>query len=260
MNSMANNPERVLKLNDLFQISGWQQKLKWQPFCADVDIYRLYEDGQNGPTAALLRFHPGGCVPSHEHAGYEHIFMLVGEQVDEVSRAEAGSLIINPPGTSHSIFSENGCIVLAIYEKPVKFLEAIEARQEHTDETVLLAVNGTLMRGLELNSNLLAIGATFVCETVTEPVYRLWSIHDRHPAMVRVEERGAAVAVEVWAVPPAGLATVLLKEPPGLSIGKVKLADGSEILGVLGETVLCEGQKEITSFGGWRAYAADRKI
>ena len=37
---------------------------------------------------------------------------------------------------------------------------------------VLLAVNGTLMRGLELNPNLLAAGATFVRETKTEPAYR----------------------------------------------------------------------------------------
>jgi gamma-glutamylcyclotransferase (GGCT)/AIG2-like uncharacterized protein YtfP len=119
---------------------------------------------------------------------------------------------------------------------------------------VLLAVNGTLMRGLELNPNLLAVGATFVRETATEPAYRLWSINDRHPAMVRVKLGGVAVAVEVWAVPPAGLASILLKEPPGLSIGKVKLADGSEVLGVLGEPILYEGQKEITHFGGWRAY------
>lgn len=123
-------------------------------------------------------------------------------------------------------------------------------------ESVLLAVNGTLMRGLELNPNLLAVGAIFVRETATEPAYRLWSIHDRHPAMIRVHEGGVAVAVEIWAVPPAGLALILLKEPPGLSIGKVKLADGSEVLGVLGEPALCEGRKEITSFGGWRAYTA----
>ena len=123
-------------------------------------------------------------------------------------------------------------------------------------ETVLLAVNGTLMRGLELNSNLLTVGAAFVLETTTEPAYRLWSINDRHPAMVRVKTGGVSVGVEVWAVPPAGLASILLKEPPGLCIGKVKLADGSEVLGVLGEPVLCEGQKEITSFGGWRAYTA----
>jgi len=114
------------------------------------------------------------------------------------------------------------------------------------------------MRGLELNPNLLAVDATFVRETETEAAYRLWSINDRHPAMVRVKSGGVAVGVEVWAVPPTGLATILLKEPPGLSIGKVKLADGAEILGVLGEPVLCEGQKEITHFGGWRAYTASR--
>jgi len=130
---MANNPERVLKLKDLFQISGWQQKLKWQPFCEGVDIYRLYDSGSDGPMAALLRFHPGGRVPFHEHTGYEHIFMLTGEQVDEVSKAETGALIINPPGTSHSVISENGCIVLAIYEKPVKFLEPVEIKHESSD-------------------------------------------------------------------------------------------------------------------------------
>jgi gamma-glutamylcyclotransferase (GGCT)/AIG2-like uncharacterized protein YtfP len=123
-------------------------------------------------------------------------------------------------------------------------------------EPVLLAVNGTLMRGLELNPNLLAVGSVFVRETTTEPAYRLWSIHDRHPAMLRVTTGGAPVAVEVWAVPPAGLAAILTQEPPGLCIGKVKLADGSQVLGVLGEPALCEGQKEITSFGGWRTYAA----
>ena len=127
------------------------------------------------------------------------------------------------------------------------------------NEPVLLAVNGTLMRGLELNPNLLAVGATFVRETATEPAYRLWTINDRHPAMVRVKTGGVSVAVEVWAVPPAGLASILMKEPPGLSIGKAKLADGAEVLGVLGEPILCEGQKEITSFGGWRAYTASQK-
>ena len=127
---MANNPERVLKLNDLFQISGWQQKLHWKPFLDGVDIYRLYGDNESGPTAALLRFKPGGRVPLHEHTGFEHIFVLSGSQVDENSSAETGSLIINPPGTSHSILSEAGCIVLAIYEKPVKFLSDTTATHD----------------------------------------------------------------------------------------------------------------------------------
>jgi hypothetical protein len=125
---------------------------------------------------------------------------------------------------------------------------------------ILLAVNGTLMRGLELNPNLLAVGATFVRETTTEPAYRLWSINDRHPAMVRVSAGGVAVAVEVWSVPPAGLASILLQEPPGLSVGKVTLADGEQVLGVLAEPILCEGQREITRFGGWREYHREKGI
>lgn len=128
----------------------------------------------------------------------------------------------------------------------------------NSNEPVLLAVNGTLMRGLELNPNLIEVGATFVQETKTAPEYRIWSIGDRHPAMIRVREGGVTVDVEVWAVPPAGLAQILIREPAGLSVGKVRLADGSEVLGVLGEPWRCEGQVEITRFGGWRNYRAGR--
>ncbi len=124
--------------------------------------------------------------------------------------------------------------------------------------STLLAVNGTLMRGLELNPNMLAAGATFVREDHTEPAYRLWSINDRHPAMQRAPGVGTRVALELWDVPLAGLAGILMSEPPGLCIGKVALADGSIVLGVLGEPFLCRGQREITAFGGWRAYIAAR--
>jgi hypothetical protein len=125
-----------------------------------------------------------------------------------------------------------------------------------TDADVLLAVNGTLMRGLELNPNMLAVGARFVREDATAPCYRIWSIDDRHPAMMRTPGEGASVALEVWAVPPAGLASILSNEPPGLAIGKVLLADGSTVLGVLGEPFLCRDRREITSHGGWRGYVA----
>lgn len=121
--------------------------------------------------------------------------------------------------------------------------------------SVLLAVNGTLMRGLKLNHHMIAAKATFVREAATEPVYRLWSVRDEHPAMIHViDGSGSAVHVEVWAVPLEGLSGLLQDEPSGLAIGKVRLDDGSEVLGVLGESVLAEGQREITEYGGWRAY------
>jgi len=64
--------------------------------------------------------------------------------------------------------------------------------------SVLLAVNGTLMRGLKLNPNMLAAGATFVREADTEAAYRLWTINDDHPAMIRVTD-GSGVAVRLEA-------------------------------------------------------------
>ncbi len=126
-------------------------------------------------------------------------------------------------------------------------------------DAVLVAVNGTLMRGLELNGNLLRAGARFVREARTAPQYRLYSIGDRHPAMLRVQSGGAAVSLELWEIPAAGLAALVQAEPAGLCVGKVALADGAEVLGVLGEPWLCEGAPEITRHGGWREYLSALK-
>ena len=113
------------------------------------------------------------------------------------------------------------------------------------------------MRGLELNPNMVAAKATFVRETMTEPTYRLWTINDEHPAMLRVTDgTGVEVTVEVWSMPAEGLVRILLNEPPGLCIGKVRLEDGSIVLGVLGELALVEGHREITAYDGWRSYLA----
>lgn len=126
-------------------------------------------------------------------------------------------------------------------------------------EKILLAVNGTLMRGLKLNGNMLAAGATFVREAKTDAYYRCWSIKDDHPAMIRTKEPTAEIDVEIWAVSAQGLADILAKEPAGLCIGKVQLNDGSEVLGVLGEPWVVEGEKDITAYGGWRNYIAGCK-
>ena len=127
-------------------------------------------------------------------------------------------------------------------------------------ENVLLAVNGTLMRGLELEPNLVNLGATFVREDRTEPAYRLYSINDVHPAMVRVPANatnGVSVAVEIWSVPADGVATLLEKEPPGLAIGKAKLQNGTVVLGVIAEPALVVGMKDISSYNGsFRDYIA----
>jgi anti-sigma factor ChrR (cupin superfamily) len=115
-------PSARTELKDLFNIAEHQEAIAWRPFSDGVDIHRLYGDGITGPTAALIRFRKAGTVPLHLHTGYEHIIVLAGSQRDQNSTASAGTLLIHPPGTWHSVVSEAGCIVLAIYEKPVRFL------------------------------------------------------------------------------------------------------------------------------------------
>ena len=44
----------------------------------------------------------------------------------------------------------------------------------------LIAVNGTLMRGLSLHENITSIGGEFLYETKTEKKYRLYSIDDNN--------------------------------------------------------------------------------
>lgn len=123
-------------------------------------------------------------------------------------------------------------------------------------ESTPLAINGTLMRGLALNDNMVRAGASFVREDTTAHCYRLYSIGDVHPAMQRVSTAGGPVALEIWDVPLAGLAGILQQEPPGLCVGKVVLADESVVLGVVGESWLCQSGLDITEHGGWRLYMA----
>ncbi len=124
---------------------------------------------------------------------------------------------------------------------------------------MILAVNGTLMRGLELNPHMLEAGGTFVSEGITAPVYRLWSIHDAYPGMVRAESGGSGIAIELWELSTEGILQLLSGEPKGLCLGKVILADGRIVLGILAETHILENCLEITHFGGWRKYLQSRK-
>lgn len=128
-------PYARIELRDLFRIAERQDEIPWQPFRDGIEIHRLYGDGVSGPTAALLRFRAAARVPRHEHAGYEHILVLAGSQRDQNGVAGPGTLIVNPPGTAHSVLAEAGCIVLALYEKPVRFAADEETAARDRDQS-----------------------------------------------------------------------------------------------------------------------------
>lgn len=109
---------------DVLSLATAPERLRWLPLRPGVDIYRIYggEDGDDGPAAALLRYQPNAQVPNHQHMGWEHILVLTGNQTDEQGEYSAGTLLVNPPGSYHSVTSPSGCVVLALWERPVRFV------------------------------------------------------------------------------------------------------------------------------------------
>jgi anti-sigma factor ChrR (cupin superfamily) len=107
---------------NLLKLAAEADGLKWEPFHPGVEIHWIYRVEGQGASAALIRFQPGSSVPLHEHRGFEHIYILSGSQSDENGPLHTGSLMVHPPGTRHSISSAEGCLALAIYEKPAKFI------------------------------------------------------------------------------------------------------------------------------------------
>ncbi|MFN5854918.1 MAG: cupin domain-containing protein [Pseudanabaenaceae cyanobacterium] len=101
---------------NLLNIAAHPDQVTWEKFGAGTDIYRIYDNGTS--SAALIRYAPGAKVPQHQHTGFEHIIVLAGSQTDLNGEHKSGTLVINPPDSSHSVHSENGCIVLVIWEKP----------------------------------------------------------------------------------------------------------------------------------------------
>ena len=119
--------------------------------------------------------------------------------------------------------------------------------------TMELFVNGTLMRGLELNKNL--NGSEFIGEFRTAACYRLYSIDDVHPGMFEVEDGGISVAGEIYRMSDEIWQRVEAGEPPHLYCGPVKLGNGQTVNGILfPQEVAQAGYKDISKFGDWRKY------
>lgn len=100
-------------------LQGWWRTANYQPFREGVDICPLNE---GNPGVALLRYAPQAGVPRHLHTGLAMILVLEGTQSDERGDYPAGSLVLNPEGTAHSVWSDEGCVVLIQWERPVAFL------------------------------------------------------------------------------------------------------------------------------------------
>ena len=126
-------------------------------------------------------------------------------------------------------------------------------------DAIEIAVVGAHLSGMPLNGELTRLGATFLRATTTTPDYRLFALPGAPPArpgLIRVGDGGAAVALEVWSLPPDGFGRFVAGIPSPLGIGTLALADGTQTKGFLCETIATQGARDVTEFGGWRAFVA----
>ena len=93
---------------------------------------------------------------------------------------------------------------------------------------VRLAVVGAHLSGMPLNVQLTQRDAVQVEQTATAPCYRLYALADTEPpkpGLARAAQ-GAAIRVELWAIPLARSGEFVAEIPAPLGIGTLLLADG----------------------------------
>ncbi|MDG9756776.1 allophanate hydrolase [Pseudomonas sediminis] len=143
-----------------------------------------------------------------------------------------------------------------------KPLPAQAASDKPAPGCIRVAVVGAHLTGMPLNFQLSTRDAVLVEQTTSTSSYRLYALPGTvppKPGLARVTEDGAAIIVELWDVPQARFGEFVAEIPPPLGIGNLELADGRWVKGFICEPYALNGARDITSFGGWRAYIASTK-
>jgi len=132
-----------------------------------------------------------------------------------------------------------------------------------TSEQVLVAVVGAHLSGMSLNSELVSLGARFVEKTTTTRDYKLYELADSHPpkpGLLRVPAgQGYTIEVETWEMPIEDFGRFVALAKPPLSIGTLTLRGGRTVKGFLVEAVAVTQARDISSFGGWRAFMGNQQ-
>jgi allophanate hydrolase len=78
--------------------------------------------------------------------------------------------------------------------------------------------------------------------------------------LIRVAGDGAAIELEIWAVPQERLGSFLAGIPAPLGLGTIELHDGTSCQGFICEGYAAQTGTDISHFGGWRNYLAAGRL
>jgi allophanate hydrolase len=120
-----------------------------------------------------------------------------------------------------------------------------------------LLVVGAHLRGQPLASQLSDRGARWLGPVRTAPLYRLARLNTTppKPGLVRVgPETGTAIGGELWLLGTAMLGDFLASLPAPMALGRVTLADGSEVVGFGCAMDAWRDGEDISHHGDWPTY------
>lgn len=147
-------------------------------------------------------------------------------------------------------------LTLGVSREPVPALRPLP---RPPGSTVKVAVVGAHLSGMPLNGQLVERGARLIARTRTQACYRFYALAGTVPAkpgLLRVSEGGYAIEAEVWEMPLAHYGSFVALIGTPLGIGSILLEDGSTVQGFLCEAAALSGARDISAFGGWRAWRA----
>jgi allophanate hydrolase len=74
------------------------------------------------------------------------------------------------------------------------------------------------------------------------------------PGLVSGAGPADGFGVEIWELPLQTLGSLAAELSPPLRFGQLRLADGTSVLGYLGDDVALASAEDISEYGGWRSY------
>jgi len=123
---------------------------------------------------------------------------------------------------------------------------------------IFMAVVGAHLTGQPLNWQMTQRRSRLIRTTRTHGDYRLYAVPNTTPPKPGLVYEpgfgGQGIEIEIWAMPEDTVGSFLNAIPPPLSLGTLRLADGSTVKGFLCEPSGIVGAQEITHLGGWRKF------
>ena len=100
------------KITDPFNV-------KFEPFdnygvpIPGMSWHKITYNKKTGQGTYILKMEPGAKSKLHEHTNFEEFIMLEGELVDPDNKIfKKGDLVTFSPGSKHSSYTKNGCLIL----------------------------------------------------------------------------------------------------------------------------------------------------